>query len=76
MGITGILWDECGILHHWSGIFGNDNRVGFCGGLAIGFWVVEKGVEKVVEGWDLLRDGVVEKWGEGEEEMWGVERWI
>ena len=61
LGIAGILWYECGILHRWSGIFGNDNRSGICGGLAIGFWVVEKGVEKVVEGWDLLWNGAVEK---------------
>lgn len=37
----------------------------------LGFWVVEKGVEKVVEGWVLLWDGAVGKRGEGEEGMWG-----
>ena len=46
LGITGILWDECGIFHHRSGIFGNDNRIGIYGGLAIGFWGCGKGCGK------------------------------
>jgi hypothetical protein len=62
LGITGILWDECGIFHHWSGILVTITGLGFAEVWRLDFGVVEKGVENVVEGWVLLWDEVVEKW--------------
>jgi hypothetical protein len=50
--------------------------VGFAEVWRLDFWVVEKGVEKVVEGWVLLWDGAVGKWGEGKERVWGRFGWI